>query len=172
MQVQSTTLIDRPSAAPADTINDLTYGELAVVLAASCVMPKHFRAASDVQLRIWAAEGLAVLGLELAWFRDWRTRYIVSHDAYAATAEGCAEYAAIWPFGERAKQRCHDAAFRLANFGISRQMVNVLVPTNEPGISYSFRVAARDLEFGMRYPERTATDRYLSGLLLAYTLKD
>ncbi len=171
MQLQGTALIDRPSApASADTINDLTYGELAVALAASGVLPKYFRAASDAQIAAWAAQGLAVLGVELVWWRDWRTRYILTHDGYAASGEGRTEFAALWPCGRRAKQHCHDAAYRLVAFAARRRMVNVEVPTGERGICYCYWVAARDLEFAMRYPELTATDRYLSGLLLAYTL--
>ena len=95
-------------------VHDLTYTELAVALNASGVHPKHFRSAEPAQLMAWAAQGLALLGIDRVRRYERRTRHLNGLFAYhCASAEDRAEYARMWPRNAKAVQSCHDAAWRL-----------------------------------------------------------
>ena len=94
-----------------DDVRDLEYGELAVALNASGVRPQRFRSADPAQLMEWAAQGLALLGIDRVRHYVRRTRYI--HLLDHPSAEDRAEYTRMWPHNRKAVQSCHDAAWRL-----------------------------------------------------------
>lgn len=94
-----------------DDASDLTYAELAVALNASGVRPQRFRSADSAQLMEWAAQGLALLGIDCIRYYVTRTRRI--HLLDHPTAEDQVEYTRMWPCNAKAVQSCHDAAYRL-----------------------------------------------------------
>jgi hypothetical protein len=94
-------------------VRDLTYGELAVALNVSGVRSRRFRSASPAQLMEWAAQGLALSGIDCIRHYDRRTRYLNGIPDHRMSADHWAEYAQMWP-SFKARQRCHDAAWRLA----------------------------------------------------------
>ena len=109
------TQVARGLASRYDDVRDLTYGELAVALNASGARPDLFRSAESAQIMDWAAQGLALLGIERIRYYAFRTRYInglLTRNRLSADVR--AEYACMWPCGPAAIQSCYDAAWRLA----------------------------------------------------------
>jgi len=96
-----------------DDVRDLEYGELAVALNASGVRSHRFRSADPAQLMEWAAQGLALLGIDRIQHYDRRTRYLNGIPDHCMSADHWAEYAQMWS-SFKVRQRCHDAAWRLA----------------------------------------------------------
>jgi hypothetical protein len=95
-------------------VHDLTYTELAIALNASGIHPQRFRSAEPVQLMAWAAQGLALLGIDRVRRYDRRTRHLnILVLDHCASAHDQAEYTRMWPHGSKAVQSCHDAAYRV-----------------------------------------------------------
>jgi hypothetical protein len=95
-------------------VHNLTYVELAVALNASGVRPKHFRSTEPAQLMAWAAQGLALLGIDrVRWYarRTCDINGLCVEECLSADTR--AEYARMWP-DSKAVQPCHDAAWRIA----------------------------------------------------------
>src|SRR5579875_2057907 len=94
-------------------VHVLTYTELAVALNASGVHPKQLRSELEpARLMEWAAQGLALLGIDLVRHFARRTCALNLLPWKCVSAEGRAEYRLIWPRHE-AFQPCHDAAHRI-----------------------------------------------------------
>ena len=92
---------------------NLTYVELAVALNASGARPKRLRSADPAQLMAWAAQGLALLGIDRVRCYARRTCDLNAlHLQDCLSADTRAEYARMWP-DSTAVQPCHDAAWRL-----------------------------------------------------------
>ncbi len=90
--------------------------ELAVALFASGVCPRSFRSADTAQLMQWAAQGLALLGIDRVRRYAHRTQFLhcrlyERHDPGRSAHQ--AEYDRMWPCSFRTIQSCHDAAWRL-----------------------------------------------------------
>jgi len=95
-------------------VHNLTYTELAVALNASGIRPKHFRSAEPAQLMAWAAQGLALLGIDrVRWYARRTCDINGLHVEECLSADTRAEYAQMWP-DSKAVQHCHDAAWRIA----------------------------------------------------------
>jgi len=119
----------------------------------------------------YAAQGLARIGVELAWWTNYRSRRIAGNGPW--TAEGRAEYARMWPNKARS-QAAHDAAMRLTGIGGPDSDAHPWPGTDTRTVEvawagYTWRVALSDLENASRYPHRTATDPHLSAMLRSYT---
>ncbi len=86
-----------------------------MALNASGVRPRYFRSADPAQLMQWAAQSLALLGIDRIRYYAQRTRHLnrLCTD-HGLSPEDHAEYARIWPCSPSAVQSCHDAAWRLA----------------------------------------------------------
>ncbi len=94
-------------------VHDLMYGELAVALNASGVHPRHFWSAEPAQLMAWAAQGLALLGIDrVRWYNRRTCEINILSIEECLSADTRAEYARMWPNAKKA-QSCHDAAWRL-----------------------------------------------------------
>lgn len=97
-----------------DDVRDLMYEELAVALNASGVRPQRFRSADPAQLMEWAAQGLALLGIDRVQWYARRTCDINGlYVEECLSADTRSEYAQMWP-DSKAVQPCHDAAWRIA----------------------------------------------------------
>jgi hypothetical protein len=94
-------------------VRDLTYEELAVALNASGVRSQYFRSADPAQLTEWAAQGLALLGIDRVRWYAYRTRQLNLRPLHSITAQQEAEFRRMWPC-IKAFQPCHDAAWRIA----------------------------------------------------------
>ncbi len=159
----------------ATAVFGLTYGELAAALYASGLPTRAMRGVPRLELIEHAAEGLARIGAELAWWTDYRTRRINCARHYRTgqinDPAARAEYQCMWPSAARFRA-AHDVASRIA------QVCGPEVPT-WPGrdtrtvdVEWAGRVwpvAVRDLENAARYPHRAAADPRLSAMLRAYT---
>ena len=95
-----------------DTVRELRYEELAVALNASGVRPQRLRSAGSAQLMEWAAQGLALLGIDRVRHYARRTCELNTVPLRSITAQQEAEFRHMWP-RSRAIQPCHDAAYRL-----------------------------------------------------------
>ena len=104
-----------------DAVRSLEYTELAVALYASGFRPSHLRSATTAQLMEWAAQGLALLGIDRVRVYARRTRRIngILADTGYNTAHEQAEYDRMWPCSRRTVQSCHDAAGRLVKYPVS-----------------------------------------------------
>ena len=95
--VKSTDDAAKALASRHDDVRDLTYGELAVALNASGTRPYHFRSADTAQLMQWAAQGLALLGIDRIRHYVRRTRHINTlFIDECLSADTLAEYARMW----------------------------------------------------------------------------
>lgn len=95
-----------------ETVLGLGYTELAVALNASGVRPRLFRSASVAQLTEWAAQGLALLGIDRVRHFAQFTRQLNPRPFTSLSAWELAKYERIWP-SLAAVQPCHDAAYRI-----------------------------------------------------------
>jgi hypothetical protein len=94
-------------------VRGLRYEELAVALNASGVQPKRLWSAGPAQLMEWAAQGLALLGIDRVRHYARRTCELNALPLRSITTQQETEFRHMWP-RTRAIQSCHDAAYRLA----------------------------------------------------------
>jgi hypothetical protein len=162
---------DHQDATP--DVYGLSYGELAIVLYAADVATRALRRTLDrIALIEWATQGLAVLGRDLVWWTDYRSRHIGGR-LDRATTEMRAEYDRLWPDARRA-QAAWDAAGRITRqFGPDPRPwpgTDTRTVTLRQG-AFSWPVPVRDLEFAARYPARAEADPQLSAHARAYAAR-
>jgi len=95
-----------------EVVLDLGYTELAVALNASGICPDLFRSAAIAQLIEWAAQGLALLGIDRVRHFAQFTRQLHPRPFPSLSTWELAKYDRIWP-SLSAVQPCHDAAYRI-----------------------------------------------------------
>lgn len=123
-----------------DVVFALTYGELAVALNASGVRPRLFRSAATAQLVEWAAQGLALLGIDSVRHFARFTAQLNPRPFLSLSAGELAEYERIWP-SRSAVQPCHDAAYRIT-YTLHPSVSQITCPAS-PDHSYPSSTAPR-----------------------------
>lgn len=175
MQIHGTSVLTskEPGRSQGTTVFDLPYDELVVALYASGLPTAAMRGTPRLELIERAAEGLARIGAELAWWTAYRSRRI-GGQIDRATPAMRAEYRRMWPDRRRedaAISAAYDAVFAPGAPrwpGHDGRTVKVEIAAG-PGMAFIYTEQARDLEHAARYPHRADEDPQLRMLLLART---